>query len=126
MVKGAVVFFDYGEEVEKFKNIFDGYVYSIPVNKDDGTVALRGGNYRLFIPTHDSKWYVLSFTTRQVGAAGEYRSELTSVNGKPYTYTRWKATAYTPISGYVTLGTPMSEVTKILGSPVQAKGELGH
>lgn len=114
---GGDAFFDYGEMVEKFKNTFEGYMYSIPVNKDDGTIELNGGSYRLYLPSYDNKWYVLSFTTKQVGAAGEYRSELTSINGKPYSYIRWKANPYTPISGYVTLGTSLNDAVKILGNP---------
>lgn len=59
-----------------------GNLYSIYIN-EDGTLALVGGNYEIYFPSGD-KWYVLKFTTKQVGEKGSLSSELTSVNGKPY------------------------------------------
>ncbi len=59
-----------------------GDAYTIFIN-EDGTLALAGGNYEIYFPSGD-KWYVLKFTTTQVGAEGQPSSELTSVNGKPY------------------------------------------
>lgn len=59
-----------------------GDAYTIFKN-EDGTLALVGESYELYFPSGD-KWYVLKFTTKQVGADGMLSSELTSVNGKPY------------------------------------------
>jgi hypothetical protein len=59
-----------------------GDAYTIFIN-EDGTLALAGGDYEIYFPSGD-KWYVLKFTTSQVGVEGQPSSELTSVNGKPY------------------------------------------
>ncbi|MDF2673677.1 MAG: cell wall-binding protein [Clostridiales bacterium] len=59
-----------------------GDAYTILVN-EDGTLALAGGSYELYFPCND-KWYVLKFTTTQIGQKGELSSELISINGKTY------------------------------------------
>jgi hypothetical protein len=59
-----------------------GDAYTIFIN-EDGTLALAGGSYEIYFPSGD-KWYVLKFTTTQIGAEGQQSSKLTLVNGKPY------------------------------------------
>ena len=75
---GQVVMLNYNDSSEH---------YTLLLN-DDGTIALPGGTYTMYLPAND-KWYKLSFTTKQVGNEGDNSSELTSINGQPYTYTRY-------------------------------------
>lgn len=75
---GQVMMFNYNDSSEH---------YSLLLN-DDGTIALPGGTYTMYLPVND-KWYKFTFTTKQIGSEGENSSELTTVNGQPYTYTRY-------------------------------------
>lgn len=59
-----------------------GNTYPI-IKNSDGTLALAGGSYEIYFPS-SSKWYVLKFTTKQIGEEGTLSSQLFSVNGKPY------------------------------------------
>lgn len=59
-----------------------GNTYTIYKNSD-GSLALAGGSYEIYFPS-GSKWYVMKFTTEQVGEEGMLSSKLISVYGKPY------------------------------------------
>lgn len=59
-----------------------GNTYPI-IKNADGTLALAGGNYEIYFPS-GNKWYVLKFTTKQIGEEGTLSSQLITINGKPY------------------------------------------
>lgn len=75
-----------GSDIIKTK--YQGGDYTILVNPD-GTLALPEGNFDVYIPVGE-KWYHVNFSTKQAGNEGEYKSDIISINGKPYTYERWE------------------------------------
>ncbi len=116
---GSYVYQHTGNTVLKYMKYSDLNIYSIKINKDDGTLNIPGGSHEMYIPAPNDGWYLLKFTTKQIGSSGERRSELTSVNGKAYKYNRWKAPASTKGLPYVTIGTVWNDVVKILGNPTK-------
>lgn len=114
---GSNIYLRTGNILLKYMNYSDLNIYSVRINKDDGTLSIPGGSYELYMPAPDGRWYLLSFTSKQVGNSGERKSELVTVNGKPYKYTRWKAPASVKGLPYITVGTVWNDVVKILGKP---------
>lgn len=120
-------FIDNGKEVQSFK-YYDGDVYTLPVNKDDGTIRIPGGNYKFYVPAEINKWYVLSFTAKQLSTTGIHRSEITSVNGVPYKFTRWATPKYSILSNgtnktYITIGSTLNDVLRVLGKAASSIGD---
>lgn len=107
------------QEITSYKLRDVESIISVNINKDDGTLKLPGGNYTMYLPSIDSKWYLISFSTKQIGAAGKERSELISVNGMPYSYKRWTPPAKMAGNEYVTIGSTQYDVTRILGKPTK-------
>lgn len=87
ITKNGKLYMDYNGQIAMFNYMDDSEHYSLLLN-EDGTIALPAGSYTLYLPVND-KWYKLCFTTKQAGNEGDISSELTSINGQPYTYTRY-------------------------------------
>lgn len=113
---GGYVYFYNDGVVEKLQRYVTNSIFTIGVNKDDGTIALRGGKYRIIIPSEDGNWYEVSFETKKVAGYNQAKSEIVSVDEKPFKLTRWKRSAPTNTS-YFTLGTTLKDLIKIQGKP---------
>ncbi|WP_040306578.1 hypothetical protein [Caloramator australicus] len=113
---GGYIYFYNDGVVEKIQRYVTNSVFTIGVNKEDGTIALRGGKYRIIIPSEDGNWYEVSFETKKVEGYNQAKSEIVLVDEKPFKLARWKRNV-TSSTSYFTLGTTLKDLIKIQGQP---------